>query len=305
MLKEKTRVWTVRDLMKFAISHLQRRGFEDARLNVELLLAHALGCQRITLYANFDKPVSAEELKKFRTLYERRLNREPVQYIIGSTSFMGLSFLVDPRVLIPRPETETLVEQVMLQCGNRDNRKPIPIVEIGAGSGNIAVSLAKYVRNATVTSIDNSPGALEVARHNASTHGVLEKITFEQMDAFEPVDQLLRRRFDILVSNPPYIPKDEWDQLQMEVRRFEPTGALTDGNDGFEFYRRILELAPYLLVDHGMVLLEVGDGQAEQVRQMMIRAGFARCTVVADLQNVPRIVSGACRSRSRNLVISN
>ncbi|MGB2869203.1 MAG: peptide chain release factor N(5)-glutamine methyltransferase [Bacteroidota bacterium] len=305
MIREKTRVWTVRELMKFAISHMHRRGFEDARLNVELLLAHALSCQRITLYTNFDKPVSKEEMKKFRSLYERRLNREPVQYITGSTSFMGLSFSVDPRVLIPRPETETLVEQVMLQCGSLEARKSISIVEIGTGSGNIAVALAKYVKNAAVTSIDNSSGALEVARQNASTHGVLEKITFEQMDTFEPVDQLLRKRFDILVSNPPYIPKDEWDQLQMEVRRFEPTGALTDGNDGFEFYRRILELAPYLLVDHGMVLLEVGDGQAEAVRQMMLTAGFSRCAVVTDLQNVPRIVTGACRSRSRNLVISN
>ncbi len=291
--------------MKFAIDHLERKGIEDARLNVELLLAHALGCQRIQLYANFDKPVSKEELKNFRSVYERRLNREPVQYIIGSTSFMGLQFKVDSRVLIPRPETETLVEQTMMRCRNLSDRRSLSIIEIGTGSGNIAVSLAKYVKNSSVTSIDNSKQALDLAAANAVSLGVDSRIVFHEMDVFEPLDQLLLKRFDILVSNPPYVPKDEWEQLQMEVRRFEPTAAVTDGKDGFEFYKRLIELAPYLLTDWGTVLFEIGYGQSKSVLALMEGAGFSDVSVVADLQSIPRVVAGTCRSRARNLVVSN
>jgi release factor glutamine methyltransferase len=130
MPDDQTRVWTIRELMKSAIEHLQGKGFEEARLNVELLLAHALDLQRIQLYVNFDKPLTPEELKQFRTLYERRLTREPVQYIIGFANFMGLHFTVDPRVLIPRPETETLIEQVMLACQRYPADEPIHILEV-------------------------------------------------------------------------------------------------------------------------------------------------------------------------------
>jgi release factor glutamine methyltransferase len=305
MIKEKTRIWTVREVMKFAIDHLQRQGIDHARLNAELLLSHALDCQRIELYTNFDKPISQEELRKFRGLYERRLNREPLQYIVGSTSFMGLQFNVDPRVLIPRPETETLVEQVMIRCSQSQSQKPITIVEVGTGSGNIAVAIAKYVKNALVTSIDPSKDALEVAKDNAVRHHVDERILFREMNVFEPLDQLLLKRFDMLVSNPPYIAKDEWDHLQTEVRRYEPSNALTDGQDGYEFFRRIIELAPYLLVDHGTVLFECGDRQSETIRGMMEEARFSEVSVIADLQECPRVLVGNCRARGRNVAVSN
>lgn len=300
MLEQKTRVWTIRELMKFAIDHLQRRGFDETRLNVELLLSHALGCQRIQLYTNFDKPLTPEELKAFRTLYERRLNREPVQYIIGSASFMGLQFQVDQRVLIPRPETETLVEQAMLVCQKFAHEQSISIIEIGSGSGNIAVSLAKFVRNASIYSIDTSEEALEVARSNAARHGIEERILFERMDVFEPVDQLLLRRFDLLISNPPYVSQDDWEHLQQEVRKYEPRAAVSDWKDGFEFYRRIIELAPYLLRDQGVVLLELGFGQADDVLAFMKQAGFLRTSLVPDLQGVQRVAIGSCQSKTRN-----
>ncbi|MEX0601879.1 MAG: HemK/PrmC family methyltransferase, partial [Bacteroidota bacterium] len=164
MLQQDTRVWTIKDLMKFAIDFLQERGIDEARLNVELLLAHTLKCQRINLYTNFDKPLGRDELKEFRKLYERRLNREPLQYIIGSATFMGLTFRVDSRVLIPRPETETLVEQTMLQCHAYPENRTVSVFEVGSGSGNIAVSLAKFVKIIHVTSIDTSEESLEVAR---------------------------------------------------------------------------------------------------------------------------------------------
>jgi len=291
--------------MRFSIDHLKKQGFEDPRLNVELLLAHALQCQRISLYTSFDKPLSKEELKRYRSLYERRLNREPVQYIIGTVGFMGLQFKVDQRVLIPRPETETLVEQVMLQCKQWENRKEISAIDIGTGSGNIAIALAKFVRRLTVVGIDNSASALEVAKENAERIGGVSNVRFELMDAFEPVDQLLRKRFDLLVCNPPYVARDEWETLQTEVRRYEPEGAVTDGRDGLEFYRRIVELAPLLLSDFGHVLVEVGYGQADAVQTIFEMAKLEIAEIVRDLQGIPRVVHGTCRASSRNPIYSN
>ena len=300
MLEEKTRVWTIRSLMKFAIDHLQRRGIDEARLNVELLLSHALQCKRIELYTNFDKPLAAEELKAFRSLYERRLNREPVQYIVGGASFMGMQFKVDSRVLIPRPETETLVEQAMLVSQKAGRGQPCSIMEIGTGSGNIVISLAKFVKGAKLWTIDVSEEALALARENAEYHGVSDRIVFERMDAFEPVDQLLLRRFDLLVSNPPYVSAGEWEELQHEFRRFEPRVAVSDWKDGLEFYRRLVELAPYLLRDQGTMIVEVGYGQAETVARMMTDAHYEDVGIVPDLQHIPRVVMGKTRSIARN-----
>ncbi|MBI4418043.1 MAG: peptide chain release factor N(5)-glutamine methyltransferase [Ignavibacteriales bacterium] len=299
MLQQETKIWTVRELMKVSIDLLQKKGFDEARLNVELLLAHALRCQRIQLYTGFDKPLSKDEMKEFRRLFERRLNREPLQYIIGSAGFMGLQFRVDPRVLIPRAETETLVEQVMILC-NAAQGKKLSILEIGTGSGNIAISLAKFVKHASVASIDCSPQAIEVAEINATVHEVTDRVEFRVLDAFEPVDQILLKRFDLVVSNPPYTSAEEWEHLQLEVRKYEPKTATTDGRDGLEFFRRIIELAPYLLVDGGSVAFEVGFGQSDHVRRMLSQSGFFNIYVVPDLQNIPRVVIGSCRSTTRN-----
>jgi len=305
MIQQKVRVWTVRELMKFAIDHLQKLGFEETRLTVELLLSHALGCQRIQLYTSFDKPLTKEELARFRALYERRLVHEPVQYIVGTSNFMGLQLRVDPAVLIPRPETETLVEQAMILCKEFATDEQISIIELGAGSGNIAIALAKFVKNATIVSIDNNPDAIELARENAITHKVDSNIDFRLIDMFEPVDQLLLRRFNVLVSNPPYISKEDWEGLPTEVRRFEPRSALTDFKDGFDFYQRIVELAPYLLRNEGAVLVEVGYGQSKPVGDMMRNAAFSDVSSVPDLQGIQRVVRGTCRSNARGFVNTN
>lgn len=292
MPDEQARVWTIRELMKSAIEHLQAKGIEDARLNVELLLAHTLDLQRIQLYVNFDKPLSQEELKQFRTLYERRLKREPVQYIIGSASFMGLHFVVDPRVFIPRPETETLIEQTMLACQRYQEEGLIHIFEVGTGSGNIAVALAKFVKQSIVTTIDISLEALAVAKQNAQLHAVESKIKFSCSDVFDQADALLQSQYDIVVSNPPYIPKDEWEQLQKEVKDFEPSSALTDGTDGLKFYNRMVEILPVILKPGGTVVFEVGFGQSETIAQKLKQAGLKDVRITRDLQEVPRVVSG-------------
>lgn len=305
MLQTVTKRWTIRKLMKNAIRHLQTHDVPEPRLSVELLLSHALRCQRIELYTNSDRLLSKQELATFRSLYERRLAREPVQYIVGSAQFMGLRFVVDQRVLIPRPETETLVEQAMMYCDTLDREKIISILDVGSGSGNIAISLAKFVKRCLITSIDNSEPALEVARQNVREHGVEEKVIFQHLDAFEPVDQLLRRRFHLLVSNPPYISPLEWETLQPEVRNYEPREALCDGADGYELYRRLIELAPYLLLEGGAVLVEVGDRMAFTVLSMMHDAGFYNLGVVRDLQGMERVVVGSCHIKVRNPVPVN
>jgi release factor glutamine methyltransferase len=300
VLQQDTKVWSVRELMKVSIDLLQKKGFEEARLNVELLLSHALKCQRIQLYTSFDKPLSREEIKEFRRLLERRLNREPLQYIVGSAGFMGLQFRVDKRVFIPRPETETLVEQVMLLCNQLPEGKTVSVLEVGTGSGNIAVSLAKYVRRVHVTTIDSSKEALEVAELNAKVHEVAERIDFSVLDLYEPIDQILLKRFDILVSNPPYVSNDDFENLQLEIRKYEPRSATTDGKDGLEFYRRLIEEAPYVLSDGGWIAVEVGFGQAERVTSMMQDSGLYNLSTVQDLQSIPRVVIGRCHATTRN-----
>jgi release factor glutamine methyltransferase len=305
MPEEKTRMWTVRELMKSAMEHLQQKGFEDARLNVELLLAHALDIQRIQLYLQFDRPLTSEELKLFRALYERRLKREPVQYIIGSTSFMGLHFSVDSRVLIPRPETETLIEQAMLLCHRYPSDTPIEVLEVGTGSGNIAVALAKYIKHAHITAIDISKEALMVAEENARMHSVDSKIQFSLIDVFHRTEDLFRNRFDLLVSNPPYIPKDEWEQLQTEVRDFEPSMALTDGKDGFQFYHRLIGIIPDVLRSGGGIMMEVGYHQAEKVVRELKNAGIDQLQITNDLQGIPRVVSGIWTGLPSNLINMN
>jgi release factor glutamine methyltransferase len=294
MLERETQAWSIRDLMKFTIDHLQRHGFGEARLTVELLLSHALRCQRIELYTHFDKPLSSDELKTFRRLCERRLAHEPVQYIVGTTSFMGLQFAVDKRVFIPRPETETLVEQVMMKCNQRTEGEEVSILDVGAGSGNIAVSLAKLVRKTRISSLDRSAEALEVAESNARTHGVAGNIALVNANFFEPLEALFPQQFDFLVSNPPYVSIQEWQELDPEVRQFEPRQAVTDQNDGYEFYRRIGEVARQLVRTGGWVIVEVGHGQAASVSEIFGAAAFEEINVVNDLQEVPRVVLGRC-----------
>ena len=193
----------------------------------------------------------------------------------------------------------------MLVCQQLKADRPIWIIEIGTGSGNIAVSLAKFIKNANICTIDVSEEALELARANATRHAVESLISFERMDVFEPVDQLLLKRFDVLVSNPPYVSMKDWETLQLEVRKYEPRGAVCDGRDGFTYYRRIIELAPYLLRDEGGLVLELGDHQSESVVGMMREAGFASLSVVPDLQGLPRVVSSSCRSKTRNQRFAN
>jgi len=215
---------------------------------------------------------------------------------------MGLHFTVDPRVLIPRPETETLIEQVMLACQRYDADETIHILEVGTGSGNITISIAKFIKNTRITAIDISLEALAVAKKNACLHSVESQIKFSCSDVFDLSDELFQSKYDLLVSNPPYVPKDEWEQLQREVRDFEPSSALTDGKDGLKFYHHMAGIIPTILKPGGSIVFEVGLGQAEIVANRLRKAGLAELKITDDLQGVPRVVSGIWVGSQNNLI---
>lgn len=294
MTTDQARNWTIKELMKASIEYLEGKNFTEARLNVELLLSYALSVPRIKLYMEFDKPVKPDELKKFRSLFERRLKREPIQYITGEAHFMGLRFTVEPGVLIPRPETETLVERAILKCKQYPEADPISVLDIGTGSGVIAVSIAKFVPKVFVVALDIDPASLQVALRNAEVQGVADRITFVEADIFHDCSRVLKRRFNLIVSNPPYVPSDEFPGLQKEISAFEPPVAVTDGGDGLRFYRRIAEIAPSFLYPAGWVMVECGMGQDGEVSGIFGSAGFSSLETVKDLMGVDRVVIGTC-----------
>lgn len=278
---------TLLTLLQQATDYLSSRNIDDARLNVELLLSRVLSMSRIQLYTNFDRPISPGELKAFKELFQRRLRKEPLQYILGETEFMGRKFLVDSRVLIPRPETEILVERVMQFIGSEGCPAP-EILEVGTGSGNIAVTLAAEFPGSKVTSMDISHDALEVARKNASLYK-LSNLSLHEGDVFEEVSPGVT--FDVMVSNPPYIPRREWETLAPEVRDFEPRIATTDEADGLRFVQRILSMARDKVRGGGCVFLELGYGQSADAVDIATKAGLSRIEVIDDYQKIPRILT--------------
>ena len=279
--------WTVLSLVEWSARHLQEKGFDEARLHVDLLLAHVLGLQRIGLYTNFDRPLDASELARFKELFKRRLAHEPLQYILGSTEFMGLRFAVNAHVLIPRPETEVLVEAAVAWARTRGTEH-LRLLDAGTGSGNIAVSMARFVPHAEMTGIDVSAEALRVAGANAAAN---EVAGIRLLEADMLGDFLPGERFDGILSNPPYVPMEEWRQLQPEVRDFEPRIATTDGGDGLRFIRRLTELAAARLTPGGALFMEMGYGQAEAASDCAREAGLREIALLPDYAGIPRVLS--------------
>ncbi|HEY6872172.1 MAG TPA: peptide chain release factor N(5)-glutamine methyltransferase [Geobacteraceae bacterium] len=282
-MTKQTETWTTLKVLEWTKGYLAEKGVGNARLEAEWMLCEILGLDRVGLYVNFDKPLTAAELAHFRGMVARRARREPLQYILGTQEFMGLDFEVAPGVLIPRHDTETLVEEAVRRGGNA--RK---VLDIGAGSGCIAVALARLLPDAEVAGVERSPAALNIARRNAERHGVA--VDLREGSLFEP---LAGERFDLIVSNPPYIPTADLAGLQPEVRDFEPTGALDGGPDGLDFYRLIIPAAPDHLNPGGWLLFEVGIGQAEQVLGLFGTTGrFGDLFTAKDPGGIERVVGG-------------
>lgn len=258
------------------------------RLDVEILLQKALGdVDRLYIHLNLEKFLSEEEENLFLKLINERLNNRPIAYIVGNREFMGLDFYVQEGVLIPRPDTEILVEEV-IEIGN--NKGEIEILDIGTGSGAITVSLAKYLDNANLTSVDISDIALEVGKKNAISNNVDNKIEFIKSNLFTEIDK--DKKFDVIVSNPPYIRKKDVENLESQVKDFEPYTALEGGEDGLDFYRKITQQAKLYLKENGVLAYEVGHDQSEDVSKLMKINGYTNIYTKKDLQGIDRVVIG-------------
>jgi release factor glutamine methyltransferase len=283
--EEPARVWSVLELLRWTTTYLADRGLENARLNAELLLAGALRLKRLDLYLQYDRPLAAEELAEFKQRLKRRALREPLQYIDGVAAFRELLLKVDRRVLIPRPETEVLVEAVL---GWARGREALHAVDVGTGSGAIALALATEGPFARVVAVDVQEDALALARENHAAAAPDSPVEFRPGDLLAPVRG---ERFDVVVSNPPYVRDDERTGLEPEVRDWEPARALFAGPDGLEVVRRLATDAPAVLRPGGLLALEVGAGQPAAVAALLRESGrWAEPRVLRDLAGRDRIV---------------
>ena len=275
--------WPIGRLLNWTTDHLKHHGVEDARLASEVLRAHAAGCRRIDLYARFDQTLERGKLDRFRGWVRSAAAREPVAYLVGEKEFFSLAFRVTRDVLIPRPETEVLVESVLDHCAKAGLSQP-QLLDVGTGSGCIAVTVLTQLQGARVVATDVSPAALEVARSNAERHGVSDGLTLVAADCLSLSDDVVPAgRFDLLVSNPPYVSAEGVADLDATVRDYEPAVALTDGEDGLSFYRAVATDAPNLLSSNGAVIVEVGDGQAASVLETVEQTGkFVHCETRLD-----------------------
>ena len=287
---------TVLEVIQRSTDFLAKKGVESPRLQVELLLAHLLRLPRMGLYLNFERILAPKELDEIRALVRRRGEREPLQQIVGSTSFCGLEMIVTPEVLVPRPETEMLAELAWkflnAECGVRSaelreeapgqksGSQTVSALDFGTGSGCLAITLAVKSASTEIVAIDVSPEALAIARRNAAVHQVESRIRFLAGDGFAALPS--QQPFDLIVSNPPYIPSGEIAGLEPEVRDHDPRLALDGGADGLDFYRRLARESADWLKPGGRVMLELGDGHADAVEKIFARQKWIVEAVKAD-----------------------
>ncbi len=282
--------WTILDLIQWTTTYFKSHQIDSPRLTVELLLAHVLGIDRIELYMRFDQPLSSEELARFKGLIKRRLKREPVAYILGRKDFWDMTFEVDKNVLIPRPETEFLVEAALQWIPERADERRMRIIELGTGSGAIIISLAAERPGHIFYASDSNVGALAVASRNAADNQLAGKVRFFAGSWFAPIQPAIE--FDLIISNPPYIPVDEIPGLAPEINRYEPQAALNGGNEGFSAINYIIQNAPPYLGRGGGLLLEIGNGQRETAEALIKHtAGIDFMNVIKDYAGCDRVIT--------------
>lgn len=279
---------TVLESINLSTQFLNEKGIESPRTNAELLLANILVCKRLELYLSFDRPLSEVELQKYREHIKRRGSFEPLQYITGKVEFFGLELRVNPSVLIPRPETELLIENILNQF---PKEKKLIILDIGCGSGNIAIALAVHLPEAKIVSTDLSADALKVAEENSERHNVSRRIKFVKHNILKN-DLNNFPMFDVVVSNPPYVSKESFSSLQKEIKDFEPAVAVTDNGDGYTFYSTISDKALAKLKEDGKLYFEVAQGQSEEVVEIMTKNNYKNIGVIKDYQNIDRVIFG-------------
>lgn len=280
-------LWSIRRLLFWAMEDFQKRGFESPRLEAELLLGHALGKSRIELITQSDFVPEAQELSAFRELVRRRRLHEPTAYLLGQREFYGLPMQVDPRVLIPRPDTETLVEVALHR--SRQWYAHGQALDLCTGSGCVALAFVHQRAGWFMTGADLSDDALQVAEHNALRLGKIVGVRWVKSDLF---DQIPRQRFDLITANPPYIPSSEVLRLQPTILEYEPRLALDGGGDGLDITRRIIHQAPAWLAVGGALVIEIGYDQGPIVESLFRESGFADVTIHRDYGSRHRVVSG-------------
>jgi release factor glutamine methyltransferase len=280
----------IRDALREGIAWLEAAGTHSAQLAAELLLLHAAGCDREFLYSHPEHALSLKQVAQFFALIDRRAAGEPTQYLTGKQEFWGLEFEVNSSVLIPRPETEHIVEVALERLGESRRGNSLRVADIGTGSGCIAVALAMELRTATIYATDISGAALEVARRNAARHGVADRISFVESNLLDGVTE--PAQFDLIVSNPPYVGRTEMESLQQEVRDHEPHVALFAGEDGLALYPLLIAQAAARLAPGGLLVLELGINQFEPVGDMLDASrGWTRVSAKQDLAGIVRVIT--------------
>lgn len=275
--------WTVLNILQWTADYFRDQEISSHRLDAELLLAEILDLDRVGLYLQYDRPLDKIEQAAYRLLVKRRASHEPLAYILGKSEFWSLPLKVSSAVLIPRPDTEILVEEALKHMD-----KACRVLDIGVGSGAVAIALAHENSKAVVRGIDISPEAVAVAKENARINGVAERLEFSVGN----LEDFKGGPYNLIVSNPPYIPHADLAGLMPEVRDFEPAIALDGGADGLDAYRAILQQAPGQLVDAGRLLVEIGIDQSAEVSRLFAEAGFIDIQIRDDYAGIPRVVSG-------------
>ncbi len=276
--------------MNWTAEYLDQKGIESGRLNAERMLGHALGKRRLDLYLEYDCPLAPSDLTAYKSLLRKRTSGLPLQYVLGETEFFSLPFSVRPPVLIPRPETEMLVQAALDRL--RGMEGPLWVADIGTGSGSISVALTAHLDAVTMVATDCSEEAIALAGENARRNGVSDRITFLRGDLLSPLESLsFVNGLNAILSNPPYVRTDEWDALPPEIRDHESRMALDGGPDGLLFYRRLAESVGQYLAPNGFLSVEVGDGQAEAVQEILRgEGGLSKIEIIEDLNGIARVV---------------
>lgn len=294
-MPEEARVWTIGELLRWTKDYLEQQGSDSPRIDAEVLLAHARGCKRIELYAAYDEVASEPVRNAFRGLVKQRAEGMPVAYLVENKEFYSRDFYVNPSVLIPRPETEFLLIR-LLDLAKQQERTNFRIADIGTGSGVLAICAACVLKDCHVVAIDASQEALDVARRNAEAHGVADRIEFRQGDLLSEVAP--NEMFDFVVSNPPYVSDSEFEDLDRQVKDYEPKLALVGGPTGTEIIQRLVPQAAACLSDGGWLLLEISPMIKDQVLQVLTENDdFTATESSCDLAKLPRIVESKRQNR--------
>ncbi len=278
------KTWRIIDIINWGEKYLKDRFFDNPRNEIEILLLHLIGGKKIDLYLDFEKIIKPEDLIILRGWIKRRLNREPIQYIIGHSEFYGRRFIVNQHVMIPRPETETIIGISIDAISKKNN--PV-IVDVGTGSGCIGITLALEIPHSKIFAIDISEEALSIAKKNAELYN-LKNIEFIKMDF---LSQNINHNVDLLVSNPPYIPQKEISSLMSDVKEYEPMMALTDKSNGLVFYQKLSKIIPDVVKKNGVTILEVGKGNHyNKVKEVFSKEGYNNIETIRDLNKDIRVL---------------